>query len=363
MIKKKIDTFLLITILSLLVGCGKMNSYSPEQVITNALESENVPTYYGELKMTMDNVEELQHVTVTEWRHQDKSRVEMMSGDDLTVMVHNGASLTLYEENENKAFVFEDDDMSGLNMNPREQVEMLLDMIRDTHDIEKVGEAEIAGRPAFHMVAKKRKDEKSLFGDQELWIDKEHWVVLKMKSRSGDTQSDIEYTKIDFDTKMDESVFEMELPDDVVIENMDDLNAGTEEELTLEEIPDKIGQSVLYIPDGKSHKMDKITFMEIQGEPIYKDVTIDYKQDGLPLMTLTIISTDGMEEEEEATEVLDDSFEKETIRGKEGLLTEMDQFRSISWDEGGLRYSINIIDPNTTWEMVKEWASHMKKIN
>src|SRR5699024_12095585 len=59
---------------------------------------------------------------------------------------------------------------------------------------------------------------------------KEHWVVLKMKTISGDVQNNMEYTTIDFDEKLDESVFQLDLPDEVAIESLDDLSDGYLEE-------------------------------------------------------------------------------------------------------------------------------------
>lgn len=346
----------------LLLGCGNMNQFTPEQVITNALEAENELTYYAEMEMTVDGLDELENIAVKEWRHNEKSRVEMETDGELILTVSDGQSFTMYEEKENKAFKMEDDDLSELNRNPREEVEMFLDMVRDTHDIETVGEEEIANRPAFHMVAKKRDDQKSLLGDQEIWIDKDHWVVLKMKTMSGDMQSNMEYTTIDFDQKIDDSTFQLDLPEDVVIEDFEDFDDGySEEEIALTDIPDKMKQSVLYIPDSDKHQLDTISFIEIEGEPSYQDVTIDYKKNELPLMTLTIVALDDEESDEDLD--IEDSFEKEKIRNKEGLYMELNEFRSISWSEGDLRYSIEMIDPNITLEMVKEWAEEMEEIN
>jgi len=348
----------------LLVGCGSMEQFSPEQVIANALDADEDLSYYGEMEMTIDGLEELENMVIKEWRHNDKSRVEIEAEEGLVVAVSDGNSITLYEENENRALTVEDDNLENLEMNPKEQVEMLLDMIQDTHDIKTVGEENVANRPAFHMVATKKDDTKTLLGDQELWIDKEHWVVLKMKTISGDVQNNMEYTTIDFDEKLDESVFQLDLPDEVAIESLDDLSDGyLEEEIALDDIPEKANEPVLYIPDGTEHEMEAITFIEIEGEPAYQDITIDYKQEELPLMTLTIvIGDDGEEAAEEEMNLLEEGFDKEQIRNEEGIFIELQEYRSISWSEGGLRYAIDIIDPNVTLDMVKQWAEEMEEI-
>src|SRR5690606_18892187 len=126
--------------------------------------------------------------------------------------------------------------------------------------------------------------EKSLYGDQELWIDKENWLLLKAKSISGDVQVNMEYTKIDFDMDIDDRQFELDIPDGVEVHDMEDISQQ-DTEISLDEIPEKLEQPVLIIPDHDLHQIDKITFYEMDGEFAYQDVTIDYKRnDGLPLI-------------------------------------------------------------------------------
>ncbi len=355
--KKAIFALISLSIL-FVVGCGKMNQFSPEQVIANALEAENELSYYGEMEMTIGGMGENETLFLKEWRQNERSRVEIEDDGGQVIAVNDGKAIIMYEEKEKKAISFEDEELQELNMNPKEQVEMLLEMIRDTHDIKTVGEEEIAGRSTFHMVADRQKDKKSLYDNQEIWIDKEHWVVLKMNSASGDLQINMEYKKIDFNAKIDESQFQLDLPEDVEIESFDEEG----EEITLTDIPEKMNSSsVLYIPNTEEHEIDKISFIEIEGDPSYQDVTMDYKQNGLPLLTLTILTAD--EETEDTKDIFAAGFEKETIRGEEGLYFDVEELHSISWSEGGLRYSINIIDPNVTLDMVKQWAEEMEVIN
>src|SRR5699024_7816049 len=109
---------------------------------------------------------------------------------------------------------------------------------------------------------------------------------------------------------------------------------------TIEEIPGKLAQSVFYIPSQDAHEIDTISYIETEGEFAYKDVTIDYKQNGLPLMSLTMVQV-GEEENltEEAFEELDDFGETLTIRGEKGVLIDEQSIRNISWTEAGINYS------------------------
>src|SRR5699024_7368029 len=176
---------------------------------------------------------------------------------------------------EEKAILLEGVEAADFNMDPREQIEMLMQTVQDTHQIEIAGEEVIAGRDTIHMIATKPDGVKSLFGEQEWWIDKETWLLLKIKSTSGDDMVHMEYTKIDFDAKMEDSLFEIDIPEGVEVEKMDnELSQG--DDITIEEIPGKLAQSVFYIPSQDAHEIDTISYIETEGEFAYKDVTIDY---------------------------------------------------------------------------------------
>src|SRR5690625_7545528 len=70
---------------------------------------------------------------------------------------------------------------------------------------------------------------------------------------------------------------------------------------------------------------------------------------------------DEMDEEElEELDVFDESFQKGIVRGEEGHYLEFDGIRSLSWDEAGLSYSIDIIDANVTLEEILEWTEKME---
>jgi len=344
-----------------LFGCSDLNQFSPEEVISNALEDENDISYYGEMTMTLDGVDEMENEVIKEWRHNEKTRTEINGPDGLVMTVNDGKSITVYEEKESKAYKIEHIQLEELHFDPKEQVDLILKLIRDTHDIETVGEDKIAGRPALHMAATKRKDQKSLMGDLEFWIDKEYWMVLKVKSTSGDVESNMEYTKIKFNPKMDQSTFALDLPEDVEIEDMGNIEEQqVEADINVKDIPEKLKQPAIYIPDGETHHISSVTYTEMEGDLGFKDVTIDYKQKDLPLMTLTIMKSELENEIEEEPDVFDG--EKVKIRNEEGLFIDLNELRSLSWSEAGLHYSISFIDPNLTLEEVKVWVDEMEEI-
>src|SRR5699024_974778 len=113
-----------------------------------------------------------------------------------------------------------DPEFQNLNQStPKEQAMKLLEWITDTHELSSEGEEELIGRTTYHLKAKE-KDPGTLLGDQEIWIDKETWIVLKMISKSGDDTSTITYTTIDFEADITDDIFVLDLPDDAQIQDL-----------------------------------------------------------------------------------------------------------------------------------------------
>src|SRR5690625_5160075 len=275
--KLKWKILLVVTIAFVLFGCQKMNQFTPQEVIKNVLASDEDFSYHGEMKFhVQENGEDQINIIVEEWRQNEKQRVEVDDDGESLVSVYDGLEITVYDKKDQSAYTMDDLGLEELYFNPREQLDMLLDMIKDTHDIEIVGDEEILNRKTFHLVAKQKEDIDSLFGDQELWIDKEYWVVLKMKMTNGDVVSNVEFKNIQFNPQLDESTFQLDIPEGVPVEKL--ASDVAQREITIDDLSDKMGSDVLYIPDGEDHQLETITFTETSDPLKYKDVNIDYKK-------------------------------------------------------------------------------------
>lgn len=343
----------------LIGGCSKQ-AFSPENVITKALDTDEDLSYYGELSGTFEGLEGLEDISMKEWRDGNFSRVEMDSSEGVTNVLTNNENVIIYNEEEKTVYYSEDDALQEVYMNPREQLDMVLDIVKDTHNTENVGEEEIAGRPAIHLKLIKREDEKSLFGNQELWVDKEHWIVLKMISESGNIRNEAYYDSIDFDVDHEPSVFELDLPDDVEKKDLDELSDEiVDETIDLDEISDKFGSGVLHFPDKDAYQLDDITYLEMEVEAKHQELTFEYSDKNTPLFTFTVLkpTEEALHEDD-----LGDAIERDEIRGQDAFVTDTKDFRSISWSEGEYDYSIMLTDPKLTWKQIKKWADDMENI-
>src|SRR5690625_6705672 len=99
-----------------------------------------------------------------------------------------------------------------------------------------------------------------------------------MKTMSRDNVSNIKYNKIQYNPKHEDSTFQLDLPEGVVVENL--TNQVDQEEITINDLSAKMDTDVLYIPDEENHQIETITFTEAAEPFSYKDVTIDYKKQG-----------------------------------------------------------------------------------
>lgn len=344
-----------------LLGCQQMKTFSPDQVVANVLEENTATTYYGELHATMSILDETDEYTLKEWRKGDKVRIEVSSDVEELQLIVNEENVFLNNKINNEVLIFESFAQESLNMDPREHVELLLRETENSHDIEIVGEETVVGRETLYVTLTQKAGKKTLLGNQELWIDKENWIVLKMKSNQSDFYYTAEYTHIDFQSKVDDSIFEFDIPNDANVQQLEGaIDEGTE--ITIEEIQDHFTEKVYYIPDSKAHTIEKVVLTKVDGALVHKDVTIEYKQNGLPLMSLMILEEDK-EDLEKDLAILKEVSKPVTIRGTAGCFIDGETFRTLNWTENDLSYSIELIDPNLSVETVLEWSEQMEQIN
>src|SRR5699024_12564292 len=103
--------------------------------------------------------------------------------------------------------------------------------------------------------------------------------VVKMHANSGDMMNVPYYESIDFNTPHNSYVFDLDLPEDVEMTNLDELNEDMiDKEINLEEVPDKFGPDVLYFVDNDVFELDSINFTEMEVEGNYQELTFEYKE-------------------------------------------------------------------------------------
>lgn len=342
------------TVLSLsLIACSSENkSYSPDEVIENALaETTELTSYYAESILTSNDGTGT--IEMKEWTAKDgKKRVESKMKDtgDTTISVNNGKQILTYEEATNTAYTFDISKEDNLQKSPKEQAQLLLNMVKDTHTITVKGEEKLIGRDAYHIKAEP-KDEKSLYGTVEVWVDKETRFILKTISTSDDLKMTSEYTKLDLEPKIDDKLFTLKLPDDV---KMTDIGAMAKEEevASLEEAVTLIGKEFLVVKEQDGLVIEQMTV--IPGIEDRQELTLNYYKEGLPYFSLSVFAMD------EANKPF--TGEGVEIRGLQGEKMDMDGFRLLNWAEDGLGYSVILTHPDLTFEEMQGMIEEMESV-
>lgn len=343
--KKLIYSAAVVLTLSL-AACSNEESYSPQEILDQAMqETSELDSFYGEYKMTMDDGTE---ILSKQWEKNGKTRVEMVdSTGEESIAVNDGKTITSYSKTMNEAIIFElGPDMENL-VRPtlKEQALRTLEQIKNSHYITIGEEEKIAGHETYHLIAKAKK-QNTLIGDMEVWVDKKTWMTLKTISVSGDMKITSEFTKFEPNSKIDDSIFILDIPEDanVKIEPFQPI-----EQLTEQEAVEKLGPFLIF-SESLGYTLEGI---EDMGMAETGEIVLTYSKNGEQQFSLSIFKPmESIGEDEEIIEV----------RGQKGAKIDLETFKLLQWDEEGLRYNIIIENPDLTFEDILELTEQMEYI-
>ncbi|WP_044642149.1 LolA family protein [Risungbinella massiliensis] len=330
------------------VGCSSTEAVTPDKIVDKLLaDAEKSPAFYAEYKMDEYNEDKLQTSTkFKEWRDSTNTNAKVEATDSTgkkNTTWKTGTKLLSYEEGAPTAMeVSFEGEETILGINQRESLMKMIGQIQKTHDFQNIGTEQILGRNTHHLLAKPKQNQKSIFGEMELWVDHESWIPTKFILQTGNTKSIVEYTKLEISPKWPADLFEAKLPANVTIQKIDS-STNQEKIITPAEAEKILGKKVLALP--KPYQLEKVTALELKGELNRTEVSYTYLKDGVPALTLTVFPSPGGPIAD-----IDLGEEKITVRGKEGSYMEV--IKNINWDEDGLRYGIMITHPDLKKEEI-----------
>ena len=341
--KKIIYSAALVLSLSL-AACSATEDYSPQEILNNAMqETADLSSYYAEYKMDLG---EGTIITVKQWTKNNKIRTEAQDNNgETSIAINDGKQLTSYLSSEKTATVFDLNAGGEEYLIPtlKEQVMHMYNLIKDTHEITFAEDEKIAGHDTYHLIAKV-KEKSTLFGDMEIWVDKKTWMPLKSTIVSGDMTSTSEYTKYEPNSKIDDSVFVINLPDDVIIQK-ETINLPTN--ITLEEAK-LLHESFLVVPESTGYSIDSIEDFHVENT---KEIAFNYVKNDVLQFTLSMFIPD---------EPLTEMEEPISVRGIQGSLSEFGSFRLLQWEENGLRYNVIFENPDLSYDDFLNLAEQME---
>lgn len=333
-----------------LVGCNSEASYSPQEIIDQALqETKELESYYGEYTWDID---ENLDATVKEWMKDGKRRIEMSIDDDHVIAVNDGQQIITYSKKENKASImtFENGELEEFMGNSaKDSAQILLNLVKDSHDINIAGEEKIAGRDAYHITAKAQK-KNTLLGDIEVWIDKKTWLTLKTITTNAGNVTQQEYTKLEVNKKIDDALFAYDIPKGATIEQMDTLDQTAP--TTIDEVKKQLG-NFLMVPEENGLTLATILDMKVEERP---EFSFEYEKDEQPAFSLSVYKVVSNYTTFGGNLANEEDIQ---VRGKKGTYMVLGDLFVISWYENGYEYSILTENPEFTKEEVLAFTEKM----
>lgn len=311
-------------------GCSQGEEASAAEMLSNVVESQKeLKDYYGELHMSVHANNQVQHTTMKEYsseKGQRKVVIHNKEENEDIINLFDGQKMLIYEPASKKAYEMrvEEDDLMGL-FNPKDQIMKILELVKDTHELEMLGEEEVLGIKVNHLRLKSV-DEDSFLGTMDFWIDPKTWLPLKSISDTGDERIEVYYTKLDFSPKFARDTFTLKLPKDVKVETLDG------EDSSVQEAEKSLGKPFLIFPDNEQMKLASI--QDLGGD--LQEFTFNYQDaENKPLFSLTVFPPD-----QETGKLRTGKWQ---VRGQPAEV--MKEIDGIAWNEDGLRYVVIMEQP------------------
>lgn len=339
--KKMLYSAALVLSLSL-AACSATEEYSPQEILNNTMqETAYVDSYYAEYKIDFGDGSIM---TAKQWLKNGKVRSEVKdSNGETSIAINDGKQLISYTSSEKTAIAYDLSANTEGMMQPslKDQIVNIYNMIKDTHEITFGNNAKIAGHDTYHLIAK-TKEKDTLFGDMEFWIEKKTWMPLKSITTSAGMTSTTEYTKYEPNAKIEDSIFEFELPEGVELQQE---KIELPVNITLEEAKAKLG-SFLILPESTGYTFDSIEDMNVAET---NEISINYVKDDTLQFSISIFKP---------LEPLTNIEQPITVRGFEGETDNLG-FPFLQWEENGLRYNVLFENLDLTYDDFVKLAEEM----
>ncbi|MFC4402457.1 outer membrane lipoprotein-sorting protein [Gracilibacillus xinjiangensis] len=341
----------------LLAACSEEEfaQYSPDQIVAKAVEDRSdVKGFYMNMGFEVYKGEEkIEDSMIEQWTDKENNRSKVITesaNGEKSMSVNDGKEIIHYSSLQGEAFTMDADEINDGAIGQtteREKLEEALKQIRETHNIEVVGNEEISGFDTYHIKATP-KDDGMLRGEEEYWIAKDNWFVIKSVSKSNDLTIEYTVTVLEINPSFDETTFTIELPEGVEAKTFEEMDPT--EEATLAELVEIYGQPILTSKEYDLAKIEKF-YMENFDRT---EADQEFWQDDYQQFTLS-----SFESPDEALAVDLDGQEEINVRGVKAIYMD-DVIQNLVWDEEGIRYSLLSMNAELTKEDLIKIAENLE---
>lgn len=334
-------------VLFLVAAAGCTGDMASDEIASKAQEKyDSIESYRGTIiieapgLMATEGSDEVRRMEAEmAFKKPDMNRVEYVSEDkrgDITVT--NGSTTWIYDASENSVRVIE-----RVGEAPAEtDIGPFVKNMMERFDVSLRGTGTVSGRDCY-VLELTPKEEQKMVGNQTVWIDREHWMPIKIESeltvRNETVTNTVLYRDMEFNVEIPDSEFEFEVPENATVEestitppekysSFDEAQQNTDFEL----------KEPTYLPEG--YEFDD-AFVMSEG----RVVSLNYGRGTEGLVLTQRQAPKGAEGDIEVVGGPGDA-ESETVEvnGRNATLRKMgpsDDFRRLSWGCGDLIMSLS----------------------
>ncbi|KGA96808.1 hypothetical protein AJ85_04925 [Alkalihalobacillus alcalophilus ATCC 27647 = CGMCC 1.3604] len=338
--KKHIKVYIILSLI-FITGCSTATATSPEEIIHEVLTNHTqYDSYYGKIHLT-ETMDDVTNESIIEEKVvMDGKRIAVVTNkqtNEKSYGVYDGSVMTIYDESSALAF-----QMTGElpMLDGQSQLEIMKDLLRSIDkdaSLQMVGEETLHGTQTHHLTLNEENNV-NFIKEFDIWIDQKNHFILKAKMVTDEMVTTMEYQEIKFDVAFDDDEFQLDIPDDIFIENLDEQLI---EQTSINEVNNIFQQGVLVL-DSEAATLAAIE--KYNSDFLDRtELTFEYTKDYISYVSLAVFPSP----EDEIELILADE-ELIEFRNSPATLMVFDSFKSIAWDENGLRYSLMSEHPQVT---------------
>ena len=384
MIKRTKGIIILILGLLLAAGCTKQ-AVLVDNIVGKVLEENN---NIGKLYIEAESIAYLDNkmhyrseMKIYQDYAMEKTKSETTIDGHTTHMLSEGDKMTMYNELTNQVTVMHQKGLAGIQYaNPKDSFMGILSSYEEAFDISNLGQEKINGHDVYHMKITP-KDPQGFHGPMESWIDTKNYRVVKYIINFGNMRTETTFTKYDLNPKFDESVFELQIPEDANVSVVDpsalEADQASQKNAKLEDVREALGTPFIYFDKNPSFQISDI---KIYKNEDHNTATVLYS--GKNNLTAFDMHMSYVEGDDGQMAIFDSKgnfidMQYVEIRGKdgyyfddrEGIVTKRMAFdakdsaskgyKFLMWKENHVSYSVRVIDDSIDLDELKAILSEM----
>ena len=314
-----IESILTICIVLQMTGCKNIMTSA---FIDTIIQEEQVETFYGEsIQRTYIDEELIEEINTQEWKgkgnnyciyseiHTKKEYIseeitdDMLDGDFVLrdeKDVINGDLLTAYLPYKNeyytKNLTLEKEiveDISHIGISKALETGYLKDYVmacisnaEKDYNLSIEDDIKINGKLTQHVIATPKDHQRN--ERSEIWIDQSSWLIVKELVVQGNIMTSFEYTNFQLNPIINDKRFEMIIPSDAKVVQLEDGIEEINEVVTMNEVTERLGVPVYYLEASNKLKLLEIHYIKDTGV-LYGRIEMTYiANDGSKIVVQTL---------------------------------------------------------------------------